>query len=64
MSEQQPIRVGLVGVGNWATYGHIPALRLLPQYQIVAVCSRSMEKARTTANNSTSNMPSVESKTY
>lgn len=50
MSEQQPIRVGLVGVGNWATYGHIPALRLLPEYQIAAVCSRSMDKARTTAD--------------
>src|ERR1700721_149802 len=49
MHEQKPIRVGLVGVGNWATYGHIPALQLLPQYQIAAVCSRSMEKAKATA---------------
>jgi len=31
------IRVGILGVGNWARYGHIPALRLLPQYEIVAV---------------------------
>ena len=45
MLKQKPIRVGLVGVGNWATYGHIPALRLLPEYEIVAVCSRSIEKA-------------------
>jgi predicted dehydrogenase len=49
MSDQKPIRVGLVGVGNWATYGHIPALKLLPQYEIVAVCSRSIEKAKATA---------------
>lgn len=49
MFEQQPIRVGLVGVGNWATYGHIPALKLLPGYEIKAVCSRSIEKATATA---------------
>ena len=45
MPQQKPIRVGLVGVGNWATYGHIPALKLLPQYEIAAVCSRSIDKA-------------------
>jgi predicted dehydrogenase len=39
------IGVGLVGVGNWARYGHIPALRLLPEYEIVAVSSRSNERA-------------------
>lgn len=49
MSNPQPIRVGLVGVGNWATYGHIPALQLLPQFQIAAVCSRTLEKATATA---------------
>jgi len=49
MSEHQPIRVGLVGVGNWATYGHIPALNLLPGYEIAAVCSRNIEKATATA---------------
>jgi predicted dehydrogenase len=39
------IRVGIVGVGNWARYGHIPALRLLPEYEIVAVSSRREETA-------------------
>jgi predicted dehydrogenase len=39
------IRVGLVGVGNWGRYGHIPALKLLPEYEIVAVASRSMDTA-------------------
>ncbi len=48
MSNQKPIRVGLVGVGNWATYGHIPALQLLPEYEIAAVCSRSIDKATDT----------------
>lgn len=45
MSQQTKIRVGLVGVGNWARYGHIPALKLLPAYEIVAVSSRSAERA-------------------
>jgi predicted dehydrogenase len=39
------IRVGLVGVGNWARYGHIPALRLLPEYEITAVASRQRSSA-------------------
>jgi|HubBroStandDraft_6_1064221.scaffolds.fasta_scaffold160411_1 predicted dehydrogenase len=39
------IRVGIVGLGNWARYGHIPALRLLPEYEIVAVSSRREETA-------------------
>ena len=39
------IRVGVVGVGSWGRYGHIPALKLLPEYEIVAISSRSMETA-------------------
>jgi predicted dehydrogenase len=39
------IRVGIVGVGNWARYGHIPALRLLPEYEITAVASRRQSTA-------------------
>ena len=39
------IRVGLVGVGTWAEYGHIPSLKLLPDFEIVAVFSRSQQKA-------------------
>ena len=35
-----------MGVGNWAVYGHIPALRLLPQFEICAVSSRNLERAR------------------
>jgi len=40
-----PIRVGLVGVGNWARYGHISALRLLPGFSITAISSRSETRA-------------------
>ncbi|NGZ83664.1 Gfo/Idh/MocA family protein [Duganella aceris] len=45
MNARKKIRVGIVGVGNWAEYGHIPALKLLPQYEIKAIFSRSQEKA-------------------
>lgn len=41
----QKVRVGIVGVGNWAKYGHIPALRLLSGYEITAVSSRRIETA-------------------
>ena len=47
---KKTIGVGLVGVGNWGRYGHIPALRLLPEYKIVAVSSRSRAKAQEVAN--------------
>jgi len=39
------IRVGLIGVGHWAEYGHLPALKLLPEYELTAVHSRDIEKA-------------------
>lgn len=45
MLSSQKIRVGIVGVGNWAKYGHIPALRLLPEYEIVALTSRNASRA-------------------
>lgn len=45
MSTEKKIRIGLIGVGNWATYGHIPALQLLPEYEITAICSRSIDRA-------------------
>lgn len=40
-----PIRVGLVGAGNWATYAHLPVLSLLPQYEVVAVQARRRDAA-------------------
>jgi predicted dehydrogenase len=45
MNANQKIRVGIVGAGNWAEYGHIPSLKLLPQYAITAIYSRSQQKA-------------------
>lgn len=43
------VRVGIVGVGHWARYGHIPALRFLQGYEIVAVSSRRSSTAQETA---------------
>lgn len=34
------IRVGLIGVGNWAKHGHLRVLKLLPQYELTAVYSQ------------------------
>lgn len=47
--KQETIRIGIVGAGNWAMYGHIPALRLLPEFEITAVSSRSQENAEALA---------------
>ncbi|NGZ85060.1 Gfo/Idh/MocA family oxidoreductase [Duganella sp. SAP-35] len=40
------IRVGIIGAGNWAEYGHIPSLKLLPDYELTAVFSRDDNKAK------------------
>ena len=46
-SRTNKIRVGLIGVGNWARYGHIPALQSLrDEYTITAVSSRKISTAR------------------
>jgi predicted dehydrogenase len=43
------IRVGLIGVGNWANHGHLRVLTLLPQYEVVAVQARRREAAEAAA---------------
>lgn len=43
------IRVGIVGAGNWAEYGHIPSLKLLQEYELTAVFSRDESKANDVA---------------
>ena len=39
------IRVGIVGIGNWARHGHLRVLSLLPAYEVTAVHSRRKEAA-------------------
>ncbi|MBN3958053.1 Gfo/Idh/MocA family oxidoreductase [Nostoc sp. NMS8] len=41
----EKIRVGIIGVGGWAKYGHIPALQYLEDFEIIAVSSRKKETA-------------------
>jgi predicted dehydrogenase len=43
------IRVGIIGIGNWARHGHLRVLDLLPQYQVVAVQARRREAAEAAA---------------
>lgn len=39
------VRIGIIGAGGWAKYGHIPALRTLDDFEIVAVSSRTKATA-------------------
>ena len=49
-SRQSPIRVGIIGVGNWARHGHLRILDLLPQYHLQAVYSERRERAEAAAD--------------
>jgi predicted dehydrogenase len=43
------IRVGVVGVGNWANHGHLRVLDLLPDYEVIAVQARRRDAAAAAA---------------
>src|ERR1700704_2490437 len=53
MKDQKKIRLGLIGVGNWALFAHVRVLRLLPEYDIVAIYSQRKEAAKAAAIGST-----------
>ena len=45
----RPLRAGLIGAsasGRWGSLAHVPALRALPEYELVAVCATTPETAR------------------
>src|SRR3981189_1924400 len=44
------IRVGLIGVGNWALNGPVRVLSLMPQYEMAAVYSRLRDAAQSAAD--------------
>jgi predicted dehydrogenase len=48
-SNRAPIRVGLVGVGNWALHGHLRVLSLLPRYQLSAIYAQRQDAAKSAA---------------
>jgi predicted dehydrogenase len=41
---EQPLRVGVVGTGRWATVAHIPGFRACDGVEIIAICSRNPER--------------------
>src|ERR1700694_3933677 len=49
MKDQKKIRLGLIGVGNWALFAHVRVLKLLPEYEIVAIYSQRKEAATAAA---------------
>jgi predicted dehydrogenase len=51
VSPIKKIRVGIIGAGNWAKHGHIPSMKLLPDYDVVAIQSRRKEAAEVVAKN-------------
>jgi predicted dehydrogenase len=49
-STAKKIRLGLVGLGNWAQNGHLAVLKLLPQFETTAVYSQRPGAARAAAD--------------
>jgi len=39
----------MIGVGNWAKFAHLRVLRLLPEYEIVAIYNVRKEAAKAAA---------------
>ena len=46
MKANGKIRAGIIGIGNWGRYGHVPVLQLLPKFEIAAVASRRQAAAQ------------------
>src|SRR5260370_2779181 len=44
------IRVGLIGVGNWALNGPVRVLSLMPQYEMAAVYSQRRDAAQSASD--------------
>jgi predicted dehydrogenase len=43
---RQRIRVGIIGTGGWARYGHIPVLQALDGFEVVALAGRDKVKVQ------------------
>jgi predicted dehydrogenase len=44
-----PVKIGIVGAGAIAVYGHIPSFQAAPGAQIVAICDTNLERAQAAA---------------
>jgi predicted dehydrogenase len=42
----KPVRIGIIGAGGIVKSRHLPALKAMPEVQIVAVCNSSLESSR------------------
>ena len=42
----KPVRIGIIGGGGIVKTRHLPALRLIPEVEIVAVCNSSLESSK------------------
>jgi len=49
MVKDEPLNVGIIGAGWWATYAHLPAIQKHPQAWVSAVQCRTREKAERVA---------------
>lgn len=53
MNSQRPLRVGIVGASaegqGWAPLSHLPALKMLPMYELAAVCTAHADTAAAAA---------------
>ncbi|MSX56181.1 MAG: gfo/Idh/MocA family oxidoreductase, partial [Actinobacteria bacterium] len=43
MAGSRPLRVGIIGVG-WGSVVQTPAFRMVPQFEVTALCSRNPER--------------------
>jgi predicted dehydrogenase len=51
MSSSNPLRVGLVGAGGrWGPWAHVPALQVLPEARLHAVCTAHADTAQAAAD--------------
>jgi predicted dehydrogenase len=51
MSSSEPLRVGLVGAGGrWGPWAHVPALQVLPEARLYAVCTAHADTAQAAAD--------------
>lgn len=45
MPNNQPVRIGVIGAGWWATTAHLPAIRSCPDAELIALQSRECHQA-------------------
>ena len=47
--ENNPLRVGVIGTGHWATEAHLPGFQACHDVRVTAICSRSQERGEEVA---------------